>query len=96
MPTTKKPKKTQVKRLIGFVHFFRNFMPDLGTKILPFYNLFRKQTELVVTNEHYKKLEVLKIDLSKATELTLRLPKPGLQYVILCEVITVITEQESS
>ena len=29
--------------------------------------------------------EVLKHDLIQATEITLRLPKPGLQYVILCD-----------
>ena len=35
--------------------------------------------------DHYKNLETLKADLIQATTLTLRLPKPGLQYVILCD-----------
>ena len=35
--------------------------------------------------DHYKNLEILKADLIQATTLTLRLPKPGLQYVILCD-----------
>ena len=81
MPTTVK----QVKRLIGFVQFFRNFMPNLGDKLLPFYRLLRKDTTFTITNDHHESLETLKSDLSRATNLTLRLAKPGLQYVILCD-----------
>ena len=81
MPTTVK----QVKRLIGFVQFFRNFMPNLGDKLLPFYRLLRKDTTFTITNDHHESLEILKSDLSRATNLTLRLAKPGLQYVILCD-----------
>ena len=81
MPTTVK----QVKRLIGFVQFFRNFMLNLGDKLLPFYRLLRKDTTFTITNDHHESLETLKSDLSRATNLTLRLAKPGLQYVILCD-----------
>ena len=35
MPNTVK----QVKRSIGFVHCFRNFVTNLGQKLLPFYKL---------------------------------------------------------
>ena len=75
----------QVKRLIGFVQFFRNYMPSLGEKLIPFYKLMKKQIDFEITEDHYKNLETLKADLIQATTLTLRLPKPGLQYVILCD-----------
>ena len=75
----------QVKRLIGFVQFFRNFIPDLNQKLLPFYKLLRKDTEFIISNAHTDALEALKMDLINATNLTLRLPKPGLQYVLLCD-----------
>ena len=81
MPKTIK----QVKRLIGFAQFFRNYIPDLGTKLMPFYHLLKKDRELEVTEEHRKSLATIKQDLLRATEITLRLPKPGLQYVILCD-----------
>ena len=81
MPRTKK----QVKRLIGFVQFFRNYMPSLGEKLIPFYKLLKKQIDFEITEDHHKNLETLKADLIQATTLTLRLPKPGLQYVILCD-----------
>ena len=81
MPETVK----QVKRLIGFVQFFRSFMPNLGQKLLPFYKLLRKDVEFKTTKEHNEALDVLKTDLRNATNSTLRLAKPGLQYVLLCD-----------
>ena len=60
-------------------------MPSLGGKRIPFYRLLRKDIAFQTNEEHQKSLEVLKHDLIQATEITLRLPKPGLQYVILCD-----------
>ena len=75
----------QVKRLVGFVQFWRDFIPNLGDKLMPFYKLLRKDIEPVLTEEHEKHLEIVKTDLVKATDLTLRLAKPGMQYVLLCD-----------
>ena len=79
MPQTVK----QIKRLIEFGQFFRKYKPSLGEKLIPFYRLLRKDIPFQTDDEHHKKLEVLKHDLTEATDITLRLPKPGLQYVIL-------------
>ena len=81
MPNTVK----QVKRLIGFVQFFRNFIPNLGQKLLPFYKLLRQENVFTITSDHHESLNTLKADLTRGTDLTLRLAKPGLQYVILCD-----------
>ena len=81
MPNTVK----QVKRLIGFVQFFRSFIPNLGQKLLPFYKLLRKENVFTNANDHHESLATLKADLTRATDLTLRLAKPSLQYVILCD-----------
>ena len=81
MPATTK----QVKRLVGFMQFWRDFIPNLGEKLLPFYKLLRKHMHPTLTDAHDKHLEILKSDFLKATELTLRLAKPGLQYVLLCD-----------
>ena len=81
----KMPKTTkQVKRLIGFTHFFRIYIPNLVEKLMSFYNL-KKDADIETTEEHVKALEVIKKDLMEATNVTLRQPKPGLQYVILCD-----------
>ena len=81
MPKTTK----QVKRLIGFAQFFRNFIPNLGEKLIPFYKLLQKGANLEANETHYNALETVKKDLLEATEMTLRLPEPGLQYVLLCD-----------
>ena len=75
----------QVKRLIGFVQFFRNFIPNHGQKLLPFYKLLLKKNAFTITIDHHGSLNTLKADLTRARNLTQRLAKPGLQYVILCD-----------
>ena len=75
----------QAKRLIGFVQFFQNFIPNLGQNLLPFYNFLRNENVFTITSDHHELLNTLKADLSRATDLTLRLARPGLQYVILCD-----------
>ena len=56
--------------------------------MLPVYRLLKKDTKIEPTKEHYDSLEKLKADLLAATETTLRLPKPGLKYVLLCDAST--------
>ena len=75
----------QVKRLIGFTQFFRNYIPQLGGKLMSFYKLLKKHAVIETTEKHVKALEVIKKDLMEAINVTLRQPKPGLQYVILCD-----------
>ena len=88
MPNTVK----QVKRLIGSVPFFRNFFPIFGQKKLPFYKLLRKENVFTITNDHHESFSTLKADLTRATDLTLRLAKPGFQYVILCVLVSMVLD----
>ena len=80
MPNTVK----QVKRLIGFLQFFRNFIANLGQNFLPFYKVSRKENVFTKTNDPDESLSTLKADLTLPTDITLRLAKPGLLHVILC------------
>ena len=49
------------------------------------HKLLRTENVLTKTNDYHESLNTLKADLTLATDLTLRLAKPGLQYVILCD-----------
>ena len=85
MPNTVK----QVMSLIGFEQFFRNFIPNLGQNLLPFYKLLRKQNTFQISDNHHEFFNTLKADLTRATDLTLRLltlrlAKPGLQCILFC------------
>ena len=75
----------KVERLVEFVLLFRTFMPNLAQNHMPWYKLLRKDVEFALKDEHLKSFEVLKKDLLQATQTTLRLEKPGQQYVILCD-----------
>ena len=81
MPQTTK----QVKRLIGILQFFKNYIPNLSEKLISFYKLLLKESKITTNEEHKDKLESLKTDLFEATKMTLSLPKPGLQYIPLCD-----------
>ena len=84
--TIKMPQTTkQVKRLIGFVQFFKNYIPNLGEKLIPFYQLLKKDAKIQPSEKHYERLEIIKKDLLEATDMTLRLPRPDHQYILLCD-----------
>ena len=73
-----------MKRLIGFVlFFFRTFSPNLAQKLMPRYKLLRKDADFSPSHDHSKSFETIKKDLLQAT--TLRVAKPGQQYVILSD-----------
>ena len=75
----------QVKRLIGFIQFFRSFIPNLNEHLIPFYKLLRKNVSFEITDEIENAFKVLRDKLQTTTTQTLRLAKPGLQYAILCD-----------
>ena len=74
----------QFQRFIGFVNFFRQFIPHLATKLLPFYKLTR-ETKIEITDRHKEIFETLKEDLRVACDTNLRLAKPDAQYVLITD-----------
>ena len=82
--TVRLPKTTrQDKRLIGFLQFFWNYIPNLGEKLIPFYRMLKKDSTLEPDETHWKALATLKDDLLISTTMTLRLAKPGQKYILL-------------
>ena len=79
MPNTLK----QLKRLIGFVHFFRKFIPNLGQRVLLFYKFLRNENVFTITIDNHESSNTLKAELTRVTVLKIRLAKPGLKYVFL-------------
>ena len=86
LSTLKVPKTAkQIRRFIGFFQYFRSFIPKLEEKLLPFYRLLRQENDMILTDEHHQSIEVLRKDLEQACTMSLRLPKPDAQYVILTD-----------
>jgi hypothetical protein len=74
-----------VKRFLGFMQFFRTFIPNLSEKAVDFYQLLQKDNEFRITEKHKEDFKLLKQDLANACKITLRLPIKDAQYVILAD-----------
>ena len=75
----------QVQKMIGFMNYFKNYIPRLAEKLLPFYRVLQKGEKVTVTTEQKQMLQILKEDLKLAMERTMRLPLAGKQYVIMSD-----------
>ena len=67
------------------MHYFQKFIPNLALKLHPFFKLLRKESSFHITNEHENSLEILKADLVKACNLSLKMAKPHCQFLIVCD-----------
>ena len=86
LKTLEIPKSVKrVKRLIGFLQFFRRFIPNLNERLIPFYKLLRRNASFEITEEIKNAFEILKEKLETTTKQTLRLAQPGHQHAILCD-----------
>ena len=71
----------QVRRLIGFMQYFQKFIPDLALKLHPFFKFLRKEPSFHITKELENSLEILKVDLVKACNLSIA--EPHCQFLIV-------------
>ena len=77
--------KKQVQRYIGFVNYYRNYIPRLSEKLLDFYKLLKADKQIKVTEElldHYKAINAA---LAEACGLALKQPITGRQYVLMTD-----------
>ena len=75
LATLKTPRTIkQIQKFIGFCNYFKNYIPRLAEKLLPFYKLLQKGEKFTVNEEHRNLMKVLKNDLQQTMERTLRLP----------------------
>ena len=77
--------KKQVQRYIGFVNYYRNYIPRLSEKLLGFYELLKVDKQIKVTEElldHYKAINAA---LAEACGLALKQPITGRQYVLMTD-----------
>ena len=81
IPKTEK----QIRRFIGFLQFYKAFIPKLSEKLLPFYKLLHKDQDLILESIHREIFDELKNELKRICQMTMRLPKTGCQYVILAD-----------
>ena len=79
---------TSVKSLqlyIGFVQFYRQYIPKLAEKLIQLYKLLQKDVKIALTQVHKNEIFDINESLTGAAKLSLRLPLPDKQLVIICD-----------
>ena len=79
-----KSKKT-LQRYLGFVNYYRNYIPQMAEKINPFYKLLKTEVPNKITSELKETFHSVNKALSDACELALKQPIPGKQLVLLTD-----------
>ena len=81
LPTSVK----SVQRYIGFVQFYRQYIPRLAEKLVPLYKLLQKDVKFQLAQVHKDAIFDINENLANAAKLSLRLPLPDKQLVIMCD-----------
>ena len=77
-----KSKKT-LQRYLGFVNFYRNYIPKMVEKLNTFFKLLKAEVPINITSELKETFDSVNKALSDACQLALKQPIPGKQLVLL-------------
>ena len=81
LPTSVK----SLQRYIGFVQFYRQYIPCIAEKLVPLYKLLQKDVKFELTQVHKDAMFDINENLANAAKMSLRLPLPDKQLVIMCD-----------
>ena len=79
-----KSKKT-LQRYLGFVNYYRKYIPRMAEKLNPFYKLLKTEVPINITSELKATFDSVNKLLSDACELALKQPIPGKQLVLMMD-----------
>ena len=77
--------KKALQRYLGFVNYYRNYIPRLIEKLNPFYKLPKTEVPINITSELKETFDSVNTALSDACELALKQPIPGKQLVLMTD-----------
>ena len=80
------PKSKKVlQRYLGFVNYYRNYIPRMAEKLNPFYKLLKTEVPINLTSELKETFNSVNKALIDACQLTLKQPIPGKQLVLMTD-----------
>ena len=83
---TKFPKsKKALQRYLGFLNYYRNYIPRLSEKLAPFFQLLKKDEKVLVTTELVEQFNEINKDLDRCSQLALKQPLPNRQLVLMTD-----------
>ena len=74
--------KKALQRYLGFVNYYRNYIPRMAEKLNPFYKLLKTEVPINLTSDLKQTFDSVNTALSNACELALKQPIPGKQLVL--------------
>ena len=77
--------KKALQRYLGFVNYYRNYIPRMAEKLNPFYKLLKAEVPINITSELKKTFDSVNKALSDACQLALKQPIPGKQLVLMTD-----------
>ena len=77
--------KKALQRYLGFVNYYRNYIPRMAEKINAFYKLLKTEVTINITSELKETSDSVNKALSHACELALKQPIPGKQLVLMTD-----------
>ena len=76
--------KKALQRYLGFLNYYRNYIPRLSEKLTPFFKLLTKDEKVLVTPDLEKFTEINKA-LDRCCELALKQPLPNKQIALMTD-----------
>ena len=73
-----------LQRYLGLVQFYRQYLPRLAAKLVPLYQLLQQNVKYELTQVHKDAIFDINENLANAAKMSLRLPLPDKQLVIMC------------
>ena len=77
--------KKALQRYLGFVNYYRNYIPRMAQKLNPFYKLLKAEVPINITSELKETFDSVSKALSDACQLALKQPIPGKQLVLMTD-----------
>ena len=83
---TKFPKsKKALQRYLGFLNYYRNYVPRLSERLAPFYKMLESDEKVLVSKELIQQFEEINKTLDKCCDLALQQPIPNKQFALLTD-----------
>ena len=86
LENTKFPKsKKALQRYLGFLNYYRNYIPRLSEKLTPFFKLLKNDEKVLVTPDLLEKFTDINKALDRCCELALKQPLPNKQIALMTD-----------
>ena len=77
--------KKQVQKYIGFINYYRNYIPRLSEKMIGMYELLKADAKITISEELVDNFKAINASLAEACGHALRQPIAGKQYVLMTD-----------